>query len=73
MINDSLHFGIEIKRFRSGDNNNDIIVNDFLAIKKTELNFERKTLQSKFFTIEHVINECAIYDKVDVTGLVYNL
>ena len=37
------------------------------------LNFERKTLQSKIFTIKQLINECAIYDIVDVTGLVYNL
>ena len=73
IINDSSHSGIEIKRFRSSDNNNDIIVNDFLPVKKTELNFERKTLQSKIFAIEQMINEYAIYDIVDVTGLIYNL
>ena len=73
IINDSSNSGIEIKRFRSSDNNSDIIVNDFSLVKKTELNFERKTLQSKFFTIEQVINKCAIYDIVDVTGLIYNL
>ena len=73
IINDSSHSGIEIKSFRSNDNNNDIIVNDFSSVKKTELNFERKTLQSKIFTTEQVINECAIYDIVDITGLVYNL
>ena len=73
IINDSSHSGIEIKRFRSSDNNTDIIVNDFSSVKKTELNFEKKTLQSKFFTIEQVIKECAIYDIADVTGLVYNL
>ena len=44
-----------------------------MPVKKTELNFERKTLQSKIFAIEQVINECAIYDIVDVTGLIYNL
>ena len=73
IINDSSHSRIEIKRFRSGDNNNDIIVNDLSSVKKTELNFERKILQSKIFTIEQVINECAIYDIADVTSLVYNL
>ena len=73
IINDSSHSGIEIKRSRSSDNYNDIIINDFLSVKKTELNFEMKTLQSKFFTIEQVINECATYNIVDVTGLVYNL
>ena len=69
-INDSSHFGIEIKRFHSSDYSNDIIVNDFSSVKKTELNLERKTLQSKFCTVEQVINECVTYDIVDVTGLV---
>ena len=73
IMNDSSHSGIEIKRFRSSDNYNDIIVNDLSSVKKTKLNFERKTLQSEIFTIEQVINECAIYDIFDVTGFIYNL
>ena len=73
IMNDSSHSGTEIKRFCSSDNNNDIIVNDLSSVKKTELNFERKTLQSKIFTIEQVIDECAIYDIFDVTGVIYNL
>ena len=73
IINDSSHSGIEIKRFGSSDNTSDIIVNNFSSIKKTEINFERKTSQSKIFTIKQGINECAIYDIVDVTGLLYNL
>ena len=60
IINDNSHSGIEIKRFHSSDNNNNIIKNDFSSVKKTELNFERKTLQSKIFTLEQVVNECAI-------------
>ena len=60
IINNSCHSGIEIKRFRSSDNNHDVIVNDFSSVKKTGINFERKTSQSKIFTIEQVINECAI-------------
>ena len=58
IINDNSHSGIEIKRFHSSDNNNNIIKNDFSSVKKTELNFERKTLQSKIF--KQVVNECAI-------------
>ena len=73
IINDSPHSGIETKGFRSSDNNNDITVKDLQSVKKTELNFERKTLQSNIFTTEQVINECAIYDIVGVTGLIYNL
>ena len=48
IINDSSNSGIEIKRFRSSDNNSDIIVNDFSSLKKTELNFERKHCNQKF-------------------------
>ena len=44
ITNDSSHSGIEINRFRSSDNNSDIIVNEFSSVKKTKLNFERKTL-----------------------------
>ena len=65
---------IEIKRFRSSENNEeDIIINDFSSVKKTELNFERKDFQRKLFTVEQVINKCAIYDIVDISGLVHNL
>ena len=64
----SSHPGIEIEHFRY---NNDITVNDLLPVKKTEVNFERK--QSIIFISEQVINECAIYDIIAVTGLVYNL
>ena len=73
ITNGSFHSGIEIKSFFFSSDNNNNIVNDFPSVKKTELNFERKTLLSKFFTVEQVINECAVYDIVDVTGLLYNL
>ena len=45
----------------------------FSSVKKTKLNFERKYFQRKPFTVQQVINECAIYDVVDISGLVYNL
>ena len=70
---DDNNTGIEIKRFRSSKNNEDIIVNNFSSVKKTEVNFERKDFQRKPFTGQQVINECAIYDIVDISGLVYNL
>ena len=72
IISDMSHSGIEIKRFRFSYNI-DIIVNDFSSVKKSELNFERKSLQLKIFTVKQEINECAIYDIVDVNGLEYNL
>lgn len=56
---------------RSSDNTNDIIVNDFSSVKKTELNIERKILQLNIFAIEQVTSECTICDLVDITGLVY--
>ena len=57
---DSANFGIEFKRFRSRDNKNDITVNDFTSVKKTEVNFERKALQANNFWIDQMINEWAI-------------
>ena len=65
--------GIKLKRFRSSENNEDITNNDFSSVKKTEVNFERKDFQGKQFTVQQVINKCAIYDIVDISGLVYNL
>ena len=50
-----------------------MIVNDFSSVKKTEVNFERKDFQRKPFTVQQLINECAICDIVDISGLVYNL
>ena len=70
--NDNTSNGIEIKRFRSSDINDDIIVNDFPSGKRTDVNFERKTFHVKPFSIQQINNECAIYT-VDVTGLIYNL
>ena len=72
IISDTSHSGIEIKCF-CFSYNIDIIVNDFSSVEKSELNFERKSLQLKIFTIKQEINECAIYDIVDVNGLEYNL
>ena len=67
---DSASSGIEIKQFRSNNNKN-IFVNDFTSVKKVK--FGKKTLQANIFTIKQMINECAIFDIVDVTGFIYNL
>ena len=64
---------IEIKWFQSSKNSEDIIVNDFSTVLKSEVDFERKDFQRKPFTFQQIINECAIYDIVEVSGLVYNL
>ena len=42
-------------------------------LRKLTSIFKRKPFQSNIFTIEQVLNECAIYDIVDVTSLVGNL
>ena len=65
--------GIEIKRFQSSENNEGVIVNDFSLVKKTEESFERKDFERKPLTVQQVINDCAIYDIVDISALVYNL
>ena len=73
ITNDNTSNGIEIKRFRSSKINDDIIVNDFTSVKRTEVNFERKTFHVKRSSIQQINNECAIYDIVDVSGLICNL
>ena len=73
IANDNTGNGIEIKRFKSSNINDDIIVNDFNFVKRTEVNFERKTFHVKRHSIQQINNECAIYDILDVTGLMYNL
>ena len=50
---------VEIKRFRNSDNHEDIIVNDFTSIKRTEVNFERKTFHVKPSSVQQINNECA--------------
>ena len=72
IANDNTSNGIEVRRFRSSDINDDIIVNDFTSVKRTEVNFEKKTYL-KPSSIQQMNNECAIYDIVDATGLTYNL
>ena len=72
IANENTSNGIEIRRFRSSDINDDIMVNDFTSVKRTEVNFEKKTYL-KPSSIQQMNNECAIYDIVDVTGLTYNL
>ena len=72
IANNNTSNGIEIRRFRSSDINDDIIVNDFTSVKRTEVNFEKKTYV-KPSSIQQMNNEYAIYDIVDVTGLTYNL
>ena len=39
----------------------------------TNLNFSHNLLELRNFTVQNVINECVIYDTVNVKGLVYNL
>ena len=68
--NDTSNNGIDIKSFKYGDNNSDIIVNDFSSVKGTELNFKHKAPELKTLTLQKVFNECPI---VNMKGLVYNL
>ena len=44
IANDNTSNGIEIKPFRSSEINDDIMVNDFISVKKTEVNFERLSI-----------------------------
>ena len=73
IANDNTSNGIEIKRFRISDINEDVIMNDFTSVKRTEVYFERKTFHAKPSSIQQINNECVVYDIVDITGLIYNI
>ena len=60
IANDNTSNAVEIKHFRKSDNHGDIIVNDFTSIKRTEVNFERKTFHAKTSSIQQINNECTI-------------
>ena len=64
--------GLEIKRFKIAPQNQNIIITDFTSAKKTDLTFE-KNIIAETSTIHQVINECSLYDVVNVSVLVYNL
>ena len=59
---DDNNTGIEIKRFLSSENNEEITVNEFSSIKKAEVNFKWKDFQRKPHSVQQVINTCVIYD-----------
>ena len=64
--------GLEIKRFKISPQKQYIIITDFTSAKKTELTFE-KNIIAETSTIHQVLNECSLYDIVNVSVLVYNL
>ena len=64
--------GLEIKRFKSAPQNKDIIITDFSSAKKIELTFE-KNIVAQTFTVNQIINECALYDIINTSALIFNL
>ena len=70
IANDKRNSGIEIEQFKFWNNDSDI-VNDFTSVKFKDLDFTHKLQELRNFTVQQVINECAIYDIVNVNGLVY--
>ena len=68
---DKLFSSIEdLKKLKIAENDN-IIVKGFTSAKQIDLHFEKKI--TKKFSIKSIINECALYDIVDISVLVFNL
>ena len=57
---DNSNSGIEVKRFKFGDYDIDIIVNDFTSVKSRDLNFIHKLLELTNFTVEQYKRMCHI-------------
>jgi len=53
--------------------NNDIIINDETIVKLKEVDFENLTHESPTYTMEQVINECPLYQRITVIGQLFNL
>ena len=70
IFNNHTNFEIKIKCFKLGDNNNNIIVAEFSSVSSTELNFMYKEIATNF-TLEKIINECRIFEIVNISGLIY--
>ena len=68
---DKLFSSIEdLKKLKIAENDN-IIVKGFTSAKQIDLHFEKKT--TKKFSIKSIINECTLYDIVDISVPVFNL
>ena len=52
IAHDNSNSGIEIKRFKFKDNDSDIILIAFTAVKSTDLNFIDKFLELRNFTVQ---------------------
>ena len=60
----------DLKKLKVAENDN-IIVKGFTSAKQIDLHFEKKT--TKKFSIKSIINECTLYDIVDISVPVFNL
>ena len=68
---DKLFSSIEdLKKLKVAENDN-IIVKGFTSAKQIDLHFEKKI--TKKFSIKSIINECTLYDIVDISVPVFNL
>ena len=62
IANDNRNSGIKIKRFKFGNNDNEIMVNDFTSVKSTDLDFTYKSPGLRNFAVQQIVNEYAIYE-----------
>ena len=67
--------GFEIKRFKLALQNKDIIVTDFSYAKRKKKNrtYFEKNIVAQTFSVHQIINECSLFDIVNVSVLVFNL
>ena len=68
---DKLFSSIEDLKKRKVAENDNIIVKGFTSAKQIDLHFEKKI--TKKFSIKSIINECTLYDIVDISVPVFNL
>ena len=64
--------GCEIKKSKISSSN-DIIINQYSAIKKIKPTFPKTFHEVPVSTLSEVINELPLYKRVTVSGMVYNI
>ena len=56
----------EIKRFKLQDDPSNLMITDYTAVKKKNLDFEPKTLQLQYTDITTIMNELALNQVIQI-------
>ena len=70
--NEDQSIGCELVSFKKSDNG-DLVVTNFISVKRVKLNFEKPSLIIRYSTNGEIVNEKPIYAMINVKGTIFNL